>query len=79
MSASYRQGQKVIVRIVKDRSLYSSRYAEIEKYNTCTGTITKVFGIAPGPGDATYMYSVLIERDARVITLYEDEIRPYVD
>lgn len=79
MSARYKNGQRVIVRIVKDYNLPSARDSSIEQYQGQSGTITNFYGINPNSTETTYLYSVLMEKNAKVIAFYEDELRPYLD
>jgi ribosomal protein L21E len=79
MSARYQKGQRVIVRIVKNYKLPSVRDSAIEQYQGQSGTVTNFYGINPSSTDATYLYSVLMEKNAKVIAFYEDELRPYIE
>ncbi len=77
MASKYEIGQKVIIRPVSDQPL-SLRESDIESYAGQIGEVSNYYWISPRIGKVFYIYTVRLGTDYKEVTLYEDEMEPYI-
>jgi len=73
MEPTYKLGQEVIIKLVKDQTL-SARESDIGQYTDQRGIVTDYYWIRPNTGRFFYLYTVKIRDSEKEIVLHEDEM-----
>ena len=73
MEPTYKLGQKVIIKLVKNQTL-SARESDIGQYTDQRGIVTDYYWVRPNAGRVFYLYTVKIGDSEKEIVLHEDEM-----
>ncbi len=73
MEPTYKLGQEVIIKLVKNQTL-SARESDIGQYTDQRGIVTDYYWIRPNTGAVFYLYTVKIRVSEKEIVLHEDEM-----
>ena len=74
MEPTYKLGQKVIIKLVKNQTL-SARESDIGQYAGQRGIVADYYWIRPSMGGVFYVYTVKIRDSEKEIVLHEDEMK----
>ena len=74
MEPTYKLGQEVIIKLVKNQTL-SARESDIGQYVGQCGIVTDFYWIQPNTGEVFYVYTVKIRDSDKEIVLHEDEMQ----
>lgn len=73
MEPTYKLGQKVIIKLVKNQTL-SARESDVGQYTDQHGIVTDYYWIRPNTGRVFYLYTVKIRDSEKEIVVHEDEM-----